>query len=469
MTDVWPLRFRQQGEAILFADDAGGFFRSDEAFLERYASGRLHADDLGFLDENGHSYGEADDLAWTGFAHRWASRQTLSGEIDYVILVPTLRCNLACSYCQVSRADERARGHDWDEATLGAVLRFLDSLQTDRIKVEFQGGEPLLRVDLLERVREFCRSRFAKAEFVVCTNLQRLGDDEWAFLEAPDTFTSTSIDGNRATHQRQRTLTGERTDEFFTNLEEATKRLGPRHVSALPTLDIENLPDPASVLETFTRYGIHSIYLRPVNHQGFARKRHSARDITARWDDYYGRFIDLLVEHNASGGEPLEEYYFVHCLRRVLRAGMNGHVDIRNPNFLGRDYLVVDFDGRFYPTDEARMMTRVGQIDLSVGSVHEGLDRERLSTFDEFATNMFDPDCIHCPYQAFCGVDLIDGISRDGRIDLPKHLTDFCRRHMAIFDRIFFMIYSDDPKIRHSLALWAGIASFPPALAPVHA
>ena len=39
-----------------------------------------------------------------------------------------------------------ARGYDWDE-TLADVLRFLDSLETDQIKVEFQGGEPLLRID----------------------------------------------------------------------------------------------------------------------------------------------------------------------------------------------------------------------------------------------------------------------------------------------------------------------------------
>lgn len=466
---VWPLKFRKQADVILFADDAGGFFRSDEAFLDRYATDRLTDADMSFLVRNGHAFEEVDDLDYTGFAYRWAGRQSKSGGVDYVILVPTLRCNLACSYCQVSRADERARGHDWTEETLAAVLRFLGNLSTDRIKIEFQGGEPLLRVDLLEAVRSFCRDRFAKAEFVVCTNLQRLGDAEWAFLSAEDTFVSTSIDGTRDAHRRQRTMTDERTDEFFANLEKAVGLLGSGRVSALPTLDVDHPPEMDAVVDTFTRFGIRSIYLRPINHQGFARKRHVARNVVDRWNELYGRFINLLIERNAAGEDPLEEYYFVHCLRRVLRFGMDGHVDIRNPNFLGRDYLVVDFDGRFYPTDEARMMTRVGQIDLSIGNVLDGLETERLDVLNENALNTFDPDCVHCPYQAFCGVDLLDEISREGRIDMPKTSTDFCRRHMFIFDRIFELLYSDDPKVRHSMAVWAGVASLPRELVPVHA
>src|SRR6185312_15358215 len=101
---------------------------------------------------------------------------------------------------------------------------------------------------------------------------------------------------------------------------------------------------------------IHSIYLRPINYQGFARKRHSTRNVMHRWNAIYREFIDLMVERNAAGGEVFEEYYLVHCLRRVLRTGLDGHVDLRNPNFLGHDYIVIDHDGHFYPTDEARMM-----------------------------------------------------------------------------------------------------------------
>ncbi|WP_028747837.1 radical SAM protein [Rhizobium mesoamericanum] len=81
----------------------------------------------------------------------------------------TLRCNLACAYCQVSR-ETRTRPSR-DTATLDAVLHWLNELSTKTIKIEFQGGEPLLRLDILYGSRLRAK-RFDKAEFVVCTNLQ---------------------------------------------------------------------------------------------------------------------------------------------------------------------------------------------------------------------------------------------------------------------------------------------------------
>lgn len=51
------------------------------------------------------------------------------------------------------------------------MLDHLDQNTGDEIKIEFQGKEPLLRLDLLSRVRSFCRQRFSLAQLVVCTNL----------------------------------------------------------------------------------------------------------------------------------------------------------------------------------------------------------------------------------------------------------------------------------------------------------
>lgn len=466
---VFPLKFRQTDErVILFADDAGGYFKSDEAFLGRYVTDDLNEDDHGFLRRSGHAFDDSSDLDYAAFSYRFAQRLHLPRKLNYVILVPTLRCNLACSYCQVSRVNEQARGHDWDDETLAAVISWLDTLDTDDIKIEFQGGEPLLRLDILKHVRTFARSRFKSASFVVCTNLQHVSDEAWAFLGDDDTSTSTSLDATVALHEQRRTLSAAKTSEFLRNLEFAVRSF-PERVSALPTIDPTSPPDPGEVIDTFARYGMRSIYLRPVNHQGFARKRFAARDSAASWNAYHSCFIDALVEHNWVSASPVEEYYFTHCLRRVLRSGHDGHVDLRNPNIVGKSYLVIDHDGKFYPTDEARMITRVGQIDLGLGDVHTGLRTDLLADLNDCSLNNFDPDCVHCPYQAFCGVDVIDDLSRYGRIDLPRHMTHFCQRHTALFDKIFQMIYSKNEKVLKSMAIWAGVENFDPSLARVHA
>ncbi|SFU19176.1 His-Xaa-Ser system radical SAM maturase HxsB [Mesorhizobium sp. YR577] len=467
---IWPLKFREfsNGE-VLFADDAGGFFKSDDSFLDRYVTDQLTERDGAFLREGGHAFDTKFDLPWTSFAYRWSRRQSKQQQLSYVILVPTLRCNLACGYCQVSRAPESARGFDWTDDTLTSVLAFLDGVEGPDLKVEFQGGEPLLRLDLLEQVRDFCRARFAQSQFVVCTNLQNLGPREWAFLEADDTFISTSLDGDRLTHERQRTHDTVHTDVFFSNLDEAVRRFAPGKISALPTIDVANPPDFDALLDNFERYGIRSVYLRPVNHQGFARKLKQGEEVLSRWNALHSKFIDILIARNQETGRFMEEYYFSQCLKRVLCLGTDNHVDIRNPNFFASDYLVIDHDGRLYPTDEARMLSRIGRIDLSIGDIATGIDTAKVDVLNASSVNNFDPDCIHCAYQPFCGTDVVDDVSRYGRIDVPRADTWFCGRHTAVFDKVFEVLYRKDQAARNSVAQWSGVANWGDHMVPVHA
>jgi len=466
---VWPLKFREMSDgSMLFADDAGGFFKAGYSFLDRYATDCLSAADGIFLKAGGHGFDSERDLPWTSFAYRWARRQSVPRKMNYVILVPTLRCNLACGYCQVSRAPEKARGFDWSDETLGGALSFLSGLEGPDIKIEFQGGEPLLRVDLLEAVRDFCREKFSQAQFVVCTNLQQLDARAWAFLDAADTFISTSLDGDRLTHERQRTHDGGVTDIFFQNLEVAVTRYPEGKISALPTVDVANPPDLEAMLDNYERYGIRSVYLRPINHQGFARKLHQGDDVLARWNRLHSEFIDVLIARNHRTGRFMEEYYFSQCLKRVLRFDADNHVDIRNPNFFASDYVVIDHDGHFYPTDEARMLSRIGRIDLSIGHVATGINRAKVDVLNSAAFNHFDPDCIHCAYQPFCGTDVVDDISRYGRVDLPRTDTWFCGRHLAVFDKVFEVLYRKDEPARASLAAWLDVASWDDGMAPVH-
>jgi His-Xaa-Ser system radical SAM maturase HxsB len=467
--NVWPLKFREISDgSTLFADDAGGFFKAGGYFLDRYATDNLSATDRMFLKEGSHAFEREGDLSWTSFAYRWARRQSRPRKMNYVILVPTLRCNLACGYCQVSRAPEKARGFDWSDETLAGVLSFLAGLKGPDVKIEFQGGEPLLRVDLLEVVRNFCREKFSQSQFVVCTNLQALDARAWAFLDADDTFISTSLDGDRPTHERQRTHDGAVTDAFFQNLEAAVGRYPEGKISALPTIDVASPPDLEALLDSYERYGIRSVYLRPINHQGFARKLHQGDDVLARWNRLHSEFIDLLIARNHRTGRFMEEYYFSQCLKRVLRFDADNHVDIRNPNFFASDYVVIDHDGLFYPTDEARMLSRIGRIDLSIGDVATGIDRAKVDVLNSGAFNHFDPDCIHCAYQPFCGTDVVDDVSRYGRIDVPRPDTWFCGRHLALFDKVFEVLYRDDEPTRASLAAWLGVAAWDDGMAPVH-
>ncbi|CAN7336507.1 hypothetical protein [Aminobacter sp. LjRoot7] len=75
---------------------------------------------------------------------------------------------------------------------------------------------------------------------------------------------------------------------------------------------------PAFGSKTTSSYPIRSVYLRPINHQGFARKLDQGENALARWNELQADFIDLLIDRNHRSGRFMEEYYFSQCLKRVL-------------------------------------------------------------------------------------------------------------------------------------------------------
>ncbi|MEG3085631.1 His-Xaa-Ser system radical SAM maturase HxsB [Sphingomonas sp. PB2P12] len=460
-----PFRLRPVGrEGTLAVSDAGRFFLGSPKFLGRLFDEQISDCDRVFLRSGGFLIEDDDVLAKAAHVRGVADRIAPVGVLDYLILVPTLRCNLSCSYCQVSRVAEARTGFDWSEETLAAVLTLIDQLDTPRLKIEFQGGEPTLRPDLIRAVMDRC-GRFEHVEFVVCTNLQNIDDEILAILDRPDVFISTSLDGDAATHSRNRTGKSDITDAFFANLRMLADRHGPRKVSALPTIDPTSPPEIDGLIDAYVTLGLDSIFLRPINYQGFARKRHSAsREQDDGWRSYYERFVWRMIERNWSDrGRVLEETYLSIALRRIFQPGLERHVDLRNPNPMGVDYIVVDYDGTVYPTDEARMLARSGVVNLAIGSVTEGWNGPSRDLLNTGVTNQFDPDCRRCAFQPFCGRDVVDDLARYGRTDMPRRDTDFCRRHLHLFDFAFELIYSDDEAVRHSLARWLRIPGMPSA------
>ena len=442
------------GDALLVSD-TGRFFAAGGDFLERLLATDLMKDDQCFLEAEGHAGGHGDALAPVAHAYSAAQRYATAATLDYLVLVPTLRCNLSCTYCQVSRAAVDRIEYDWSDETLGHVFRILDELTTDFVKIEFQGGEPTLRPDLIRQVIARAESG-REAEFVVCTNLSQLTPEILDIFDRANVFISTSLDGAAGTHQVNRTKTAALTSEFENNLDDVLRRYGPKKISALPTINQSSPVDPTDLIEAYAARGLTSIYLRPINFQGFARKKHpESREQSVRWRSYYESFVRELIARNwRDRSICMDETYLTLCLNRIFRPGLDRHVDLRNPNPIGADYVVIDYDGQVYPTDEARMLSRSGIIDLAIGTAADGWETPKRELLNRYATNTLDEDCSRCAFQPFCGRDIIDDLSRYGRIDLPRTDTAFCRRHLHLFDFIFELIHAEDEAIQYSLGRW---------------
>ena len=102
------------------------------------------------------------------------------------------------------------------------------------------------------------------------------------------------------------------------------------------------------------------------------------------------------------------------------------------------------------------MLTRIGIIDFRIGSLDEGFNQDKIDQININQNNEGGPDCDKCVFQPYCGVDVVDKISRYNTLNYPTHQTYFCQFHMSIFEKIFELFSNNDIKFLKTAALHLG-------------
>src|SRR5690348_16319830 len=89
------------------------------------------------------------------------------------MFVVTLRCEHSCHYCQVSRKSDSKLQFDMSAADADAALSLALRSPSPAIKIEFQGGEPLLNFALIQHIVLEAKRRGTGRQlaFVIATNL----------------------------------------------------------------------------------------------------------------------------------------------------------------------------------------------------------------------------------------------------------------------------------------------------------
>ena len=125
---------------------------------------------------------------------------------------------------------------------------------------------------------------------------------------------------------------------------------GSNKISLLPTIvDYSQINE---TIDFFYEKKLTEIFLRPVNYQGFARKKFSdASQDTLNWSKTYTAALDYISNKNLNSGHKLIETGLSIHLNRIFKQRSHNFVDL-HIKFIRKDYLVVDYDGKFYPTDE---------------------------------------------------------------------------------------------------------------------
>jgi His-Xaa-Ser system radical SAM maturase HxsB len=380
------------------------------------------------------------------------------------LFVVTLRCEHACPYCQVSRQSEDKPRYDMSPQAASAALTLALRSPSTHIKIEFQGGEPLLNFPLIQSVVQEAESKnqhIGKSlAFVITTNLALVDEGMLDFCRDHSILISTSLDGPRDLHNQNRPRPGGDSYERTTSgIKLARQVLGHDRVSALMTTTAASLPRGREIIDEYVQQEFRGIFLRPLSPYGFAIKTRSYQAYsTDLWLEFYKEGLDYIIDLNRKGHDFVE-YYASTILKKMLTSEDPGYVDLMSPAGIGIGAVVYNYDGNVYASDESRMLAEMGKEEFKLGHVLTHTYEDIFTSpslldplEDSFAYS--NPMCNDCAFEPYCGADPVYHYALHGDYVGRKPESDFCHRNMETF-RYLILKMESDPFAKQLFTKWA--------------
>jgi His-Xaa-Ser system radical SAM maturase HxsB len=382
------------------------------------------------------------------------------------MFVVTLRCEHSCPYCQVSRQSTDRSRYDMSEQTAQRALKIALQSPSPRIKIEFQGGEPLLNFQLIEKIVRAAKAAGPTAgkqiDFVIASNLALLDEPILEFCRTNDVMLSTSLDGPADLHNKNRPRPGGNSFEMAVKgIKAAQQTLGRDRVAALMTTTEASLDRVEAIVDQYVELGLDGIFLRPLSPFGFAIKtKQFQRYDVKRWLNFYERGLRYILKLNQKG-VPFFEFYTLLLVKRMQTDRAIGYVDLRSPAGIGLGALVYNYDGRVFASDEGRMLAEMGDTTFELGNVETGSYRslilsEKLIDLVAKSLTQCAPECSSCVYEPHCGADPVYHHATQGDSLGIKALSGFCGRQKGVMNTILQILdsSSEDAAI---LRRWGGM------------
>jgi len=465
--ELLPFRFERLDEDTVVLTNAGGEFAFLSAQkLDLLVNQQLLPDDIDYIDlRSRHFVREPSDRAPLELlALKLRTRfHRLADFTNLHLFVVTLRCDHSCPYCQVSRQSEDKAAFDMTRGTADKALDIVFRSPSPGLKIEFQGGEPLLNFDLIKYIVEHAEARNESAgrvlQFVCATTLSLATREILEYCRDHKILLSSSLDGPQDLHDKNRPRIGRNSyEKFVDGLTRAREIVGWDSVSALMTTTHSSLTRVTEIIDEYISQGFSSIFLRPLSPYGFAIKTKSYAAYDAEtWFNFYKDGLDYIIDLNKRGIHFVEHYSAL-VLTKMLTANDPGYIDLMTPSGAGVAAVVFNYDGDVYASDESRMLNEMGDPSFRIGNLHDNT-YEEIFTADNLLGTLEDsftwsiPGCEQCAFEPYCGADPVFHHAMYGDILGRKPTSEFCHRNMAVFKHLLGLL-RQDPEARAIFIRW---------------
>lgn len=211
---ILPFRFgRFDDKKYLLSNDVGEYIFLQNEEFEAFVNGNLDTNSQLFYDIESKQIATTDhvDDVVSMLATKFRTKKSILEDFTSLhMVVPTLRCNSSCIYCQVKRHESTDHSADMSKKTAKNIVKTIFMSPSPCIKIEFQGGDPSTDFEMVKYIIEEAewKNLFKKREldFVICTNITLLTEDMVKYLKKHKCLISTSLDGPKDLHDTNRPL-----------------------------------------------------------------------------------------------------------------------------------------------------------------------------------------------------------------------------------------------------------------------
>ena len=458
--------FRQFRDKYLLTNDAGRYQFVDQETLEKMISGddEISEPERSDLITNYFVFDEDPEV----FIEKIKTpvrdnKRYLFGATTLHIFVLNNACNLSCVYCQ-AKDDDLMKPHYMDADTARKSVDIALQSPASDLSFEFQGGEPLLNFDILKYIVEYAEEKKgAKTiRYNVVTNLTLLNDEMLRFLMEYNINICTSLDGDQALHDANRTFrNGDGTYDLVRSRMDWLHNNG-CSANAIQTTTRRSLTKYKQIIDAYIYAGQNELFIRPLTRLGTADKDWEKIGYSAEeFVEFYQNCMEYILDLNRKGQRIIEKHAVIF-LEKIIGGVSPNYMELRSPCGASVGQLAYFYDGNIYTCDEGRMLSEMGDSSFRLGNV-DADDYSSLLQSDVCRTVCIASllegqlNCCDCVYQPYCGVCPVVTLAHENDL-FSKDVRNYrCAVYKGMLDYLFGKLYENDEEDISILKGWIGV------------
>ncbi|WP_023602742.1 His-Xaa-Ser system radical SAM maturase HxsB [Aliivibrio logei] len=465
-----PIRFSQlNDEQIIITNMVGEYEIVSNSELQNIVnqSQNLRPDLLSNLHAKHMIYNGVTQVPLNMLGLKYRSKISRLKEFTSLHMVVTsLRCDYTCSYCQVSRQGitSNIEKYDMSLETADKVIDMIFGSPSKGMKIEYQGGESLLNFEVIKYItKESCvraHQEGSYVDFVIATNLSLLDENIINFCKLYNIYISTSLDGPKELHDRNRPKPEkDGYDLTIKGIKAIQDNIGVQNVTALMTTTGRSLKFGKEIVDEYVKNNLAAIFIRPLSPYGFAiSKKQINQYNTDEFLDFFKSTLDYIIKINKAGYNIIEQYSSL-ILTKILSPKDLGYVDLQSPSGALIGGIIYNYDGDVYASDESRMQAAMGNDRFKLGNVNQDSYEEIIGNdfmIDALEKSMAisSPTCSSCAFLPYCGSDPVYHYATQKNVVGQKSISGFCKKNMGVFKHLIDLLENADQETKRILNSW---------------